>query len=114
MSYVISRHKDFDVSIKRLLKRYHSLSDDYEDFIDSLQENPFQGAELYPGIRKIRMPITSKGRGKSGSARVITANAIIAEHEGRIALLTIYDKQDAVTVKVKVIRQMAREMGFEV
>lgn len=65
------------------------MADGYSDFLDSLQENPFQGAELYPGIRKIRMSITSKGRGKSGSARVITANAIIAEHEGRIALLSI-------------------------
>lgn len=115
MSYVISRHREFDISIKRLLKRYHSLSDDYEDFITFLQKNPLQGAELYPGIRKIRMPITSKDRGQSGSARVITANdVIVAEHEGRIALLTIYDKQDAATVNVKVIRQMAREMGFEV
>ena len=60
------------------------------------------------------MPIASKGRGKSGSARVITANAIIAEHEGRIALLTIYDKSDASTVKLNVIKQMARELGFDV
>ena len=112
MSYVISRHKEFDISIKRLLKRYHSLSDDYEDFIDSLQKNPYQGAELCPGIRKIRMAIASKGRGKSGSARVITANAIVAEHEGRIALLTIYDKEDASTVRLNVIRKMAQEMGF--
>lgn len=114
MSYEISPHRDFLARAKSLKKRYHSFNDDLEDFKDSLQENPFQGAELYPGIRKIRMPITSKGRGKSGSARVITANAIVAEHEGRIALLTIYDKQDAATVNVKVIRQMAREMGFEV
>lgn len=114
MSYEISRHKDFDVSIKRLAKRYRSMADDYQDFLESLEENPFQGAEIYPGIRKIRVLIASKGRGKSGSARVITANAIIAEHEGRIALLTIYDKQDAATINVKVIRQMAQEMGFEV
>lgn len=114
MSYEISPHRDFLARAKKLKKRYHSFRDDLEDFKKGLQENPFQGTELYPGIRKIRMPITSKGRGKSGSARVITANAIIAEHEGRIALLTIYDKQDAATVDVKVIRQMAREMGFEV
>lgn len=114
MSYEISRHKDFDVSIKRLAKRYRSISDDYEDFLESLEENPFQGAELCPGIRKIRMSIASKGRGKSGGARVITANAIVAEHEGRIALLTIYDKEDASTVKLNVIKQMARELGFNV
>ncbi len=112
MSYVISPHKTFLVEAKRLKKRYHSFNDDLEDFKKSLQKNPFQGAELSPGIRKIRMAIASKGRGKSGSARVITANAIVAEHEGRIALLTIYDKEDASTVRLNVIKQMARELGF--
>lgn len=115
MSYEISPHKTFLVEAKRLKKRYHGFNDDLENFKASLQENPFQGTELYPGIRKIRMSITSKGRGKSGSARVITANdVIIAEHKGRIALLTIYDKSDASTVDVKVIRQMAQEIGFDV
>lgn len=114
MSYKISPHKTFLVEAKRLKKRYRSFNDDLEDFKNSLEENPFQGDELLPGIRKIRMAITSKGRGKAGSARVITANAIIAEHEGRIALLTIYDKQDAATVKLNVIKEMARELGFEV
>ena len=90
------------------------MADDYKDFLETLEKNPYQGAELCPGIRKIRMPIASKGRGKSGSARVITANAIVAEHEGRIALLTIYDKEDASTVKLNVIRQMARDLGFDV
>lgn len=112
MSYEIIRHQDFDVSFKRLAKRYRSLIDDYEAFLDSIEANPLQGTELCPGIRKIRMPITSKGRGKSGSARVITANAIVAEHEGRIALLTIYDKADASTVKLNVIKKMASELGF--
>ena len=114
MSYVIQTGKDFDIAFKRLSKRYRSLLDDYNDFIDSLQKNPLQGAELYPGIRKIRMPIASKGRGKAGGARVITANdVIIAEHEGQIALLAIYDKSDYSTVDVKIIRQMARELGFD-
>ena len=114
MSYEISRHKDFDVCIKRLAKRYRSMADDYEHLLESLEENPFQGVELSPGIRKIRMAIGSKGRGKAGSARVITANAIIAEHEGRIALLTIYDKADASSVRLNVIRKMAQELGFPV
>lgn len=114
MSYEISPHKTFLVEAKRLKKRYRSFNDDLEDFKKSLQDNPFQGSELCPGIRKIRMPIASKGRGKVGSARVIPANAIIAEHEGHIALLTIYDKSEASTVKLNVIRQMARELGFDV
>jgi len=114
MSYEISPHKKFLVEAKRLKKWYRSFNDDLEDFKKSLQEYPFQGAELCPGIRKIRMAIASKGRGKSGGARVITANAIVAEHEGRIFLLAIYDKEDASTVKLNVIRKMARELGFDV
>jgi mRNA-degrading endonuclease RelE of RelBE toxin-antitoxin system len=51
MSYEIIRHKDFDISFKRLAKRHRSLIDDYEDFLDGLEKNPFQGAELSPGIR---------------------------------------------------------------
>lgn len=42
-----------------------------------------QGTEIAPNIRKIRMPITAKGRGKSGGARVITYNAIVAEQDGK-------------------------------
>jgi mRNA-degrading endonuclease RelE of RelBE toxin-antitoxin system len=114
MSYEIKPHRDFLVEAKKLKKRYHSFESDLENFKESLQKNPFQGDELYPGIRKIRMAIASKGRGKAGAARVITANAIIAEHEGCIALLTIYDKQDFSIVDVKIIRQMARELGFNV
>jgi len=100
MNFEISPTYDFLVEAKKLKKRYRSFEDDLEDFKDSLQKNPYQGAELCPGIRKIRMAIASKGRGKAGSARVITA------------LLTIYDKQDADTVDLRVIRKMAQEMGF--
>lgn len=112
MSYKISYSHDFTVEAKRLKKRYHSFMTDLEEFQNSLQENPFQGVELFPNIRKIRIPIKSKGRGKAGSARVITANAIIAEHQGKIALLTIYDKSDFSTVDLNIIKQMARELGF--
>ena len=114
MSYEINPTRNFLIEAKRLNKRYHSFKSDLEKFKQSLQENPFQGTELCPGIRKIRMSIASKGRGKSGSARVITANTIIAEHEGRIALLSIYDKQDYATIDVKIVKQMAHELGFVV
>ena len=113
MSYVIHSSKDFDVSFKKLSKRHRSIREDLAAFINTLREDPMQGVELSPGIRKIRMAITSKGRGKSGGVRVITANAIIAEHEGHIALLTIYDKADSSTVKLNVIKKMARDLGFE-
>lgn len=114
MSYEINPTKTFLIEAKKLRKRYRSFENDLEDFKESLQENPYQGTELCPDIRKIRMTIDSKGRGKSGCARVITANAIIAEHEGHIALLTIYDKSDASNIKLNVVKQMARDLGFDV
>jgi mRNA-degrading endonuclease RelE of RelBE toxin-antitoxin system len=114
MNFEISPTRDFLAEAKKLKKRYRSFEDDLENFKDSLQKNPYQGAELCPGIRKIRMAIASKGRGKSGSARVITAMAIVDESSGRIALLTIYDKQDADTVDLSVIKEMAQELGFAV
>ena len=96
MNFEISPTRDFLAEAKKLKKRYRSFEDDLENFKDSLQKNPYQGAELCPGIRKIRMAIASQGRGKSGSARVIPAMAIVDERSGRIALLTIYDMCKAI------------------
>ncbi len=57
---------------KRLLKKYKSLADDLEQLIANLAENPEQGKSLGKSCYKVRMAITSKNKGKSGGARVIT------------------------------------------
>ena len=80
--------------------------------MESLQSNPLQGDEIAPHIRKIRMAITSKGKGKSGGARVITLNALVSEHDGTIYLLLIYDKADASTVKINVVMDVIKELGL--
>ena len=67
---------------------------------------------MSPGIRKIRMAIKSKGKGKSGGARVITYNFLTAEMDGKIVLLLIYDKEDASSVKVNVLKEIIKEEGF--
>ncbi len=73
-------------------------------------ENPFQGTELSPGIRKIRMAITSKGRGKSGGARIITYTIITTESEGRVYLMNAYDKSDFSSVELSIIKDMIRHL----
>ena len=83
-------------------------------FGKSLLENPKQGAELAPGIRKIRMAIKSKNKGKSGGARVITYNFITKEMDGNIVLLLIYDKEDTSTAKVNVLKEIIKEAGFPI
>lgn len=82
---------EFLIQFKRLSKKY-SLKSDIKDLKDSLVINPFQGTSLGKGVRKVRMAIVSKGKGKSGGARVITYNLYQEGDTIIIDLLTIYDK----------------------
>lgn len=96
---------DFKASAKRLAKHYPSFKDDLKALADSLQENPGQGTPLAGGYRKIRMAITSKAKGKSGGARVITLNCLVKEKEGEIFLVKVYDKSETENVTMKEIRK---------
>lgn len=109
----VSASDDFAKEAKRLAKKYPSFKQDYKDFLDSIKENPLQGDEITKNIRKIRMAIKSKGKGKSGGARVITFNVLTNVENGQVVLLLLYDKEEASTVKTDVVKQMVRDMGFE-
>ena len=61
--------------------------------------NPFLGDDLGSGIRKVRMAIASKGKGKSGGARILTLNLLLDTESMEITLLTIYDKGEISNVK---------------
>ena len=83
---------EFLIQFKRLSKKYRSLKSDIKDLKDSLVIDPFRGSSLGKGVRKVRMAIASKGKGKSGGARVITYNLYQEGDSIIIDLLTIYDK----------------------
>ena len=110
MNFEIIPTPDFEKSFKALAKRQRSMKTDLIDFARSLQENPFQGVELSPGIRKICMAITSKGRGKSGGARVITYTIVTAETAGRVYLLNVYDKADFSSVELDVLKELIQDL----
>lgn len=112
MSYKVEATEDFRKAFKRLAKRHKSFADDFKEFAKSLEINPFQGDELTPGVRKIRMAIASKGRGKSGGARVITYTVSISEDSGTVYLIDIYDKSDYSTVIVSVIQKKIEGLGL--
>lgn len=114
MKFEIKATEDFRKSLKALSKRHRSLKHDFEEFTKSLLENPFQGDELCPGLRKIRMAISSKGRGKSGGARVITYTLVETDNEGWIYLLDIYDKSDYSTVDIAVLQKIINWLGIDV
>lgn len=113
MNWVTEFTHDFAREAKRLLKRYKSFKQDLETLRKDLLENPFQGAELCPGIRKVRMAIQAKGKGKSGGARVITFTYYVSEKDGKIVFLLVYDKTDADTVDAKTVRQLVQQLGFD-
>ena len=64
---------------KYLKKAYHSIKDDVDDLVLQLKKNPIQGIPPGKDCYKIRMAIASKGRGKSGGARVITCVKIVRQ-----------------------------------
>ena len=109
----ISVSDDFAKEAKRLAKKYPSFKQDYKDFLVSIKNNPLQGDEITKNIRKIRMAIKAKGKGKSGGARVITFNILTDMENGQVVFLLLYDKDDASTVKVNVVKQLVRDMGFD-
>ena len=73
-------------------------------------ENPIMGIDLGRGVRKIRMAIGSKGKGKSGGARVLTLTVLVSE-DANVTLLTIYDKDEIDNVSDDYIRWLISEAG---
>ncbi|MBQ8889580.1 MAG: addiction module toxin RelE [Bacteroidaceae bacterium] len=98
---------EFKTAYKKLKKRHRSLESDFECLLLSLQENPFQGIEIHENIRKIRLNIISKSRGKSGGARVIIRIRII---EDELQLLYIYDKADFENVSNRFLQDILQRM----
>jgi mRNA-degrading endonuclease RelE of RelBE toxin-antitoxin system len=91
MRFSVETIDHFKREAKRLIKKYPSLRSEIEDLGIELKENPFRGIPLRNGFYKIRLAIKSKGKGKSGGARVITYVKIIAE---TVYLVSIYDKSE--------------------
>ena len=102
----------FSRAAKRLNKHYASFADDYARLLEDLYANPAIGTDLGGGLRKMRMRIASKGRGKSGGARVITYTVVMAMDETTINLLYIYDKADRDSVSATEIEELLRKNGL--
>jgi hypothetical protein len=103
MSYKIETISLFDKQVKRLAKKYPSIKADLEVLADLLSENPELGASLGNGFYKVRMAISSKVKGKSGGARVITFVKIIAQ---TVYLTSIYDKGEKEALSEKELKSI--------
>lgn len=88
------------------------MQQDFANLLKSLKENPEQGADLGKGLHKVRMAISSKGKGKSGGARVITLTALISKTDAEIILLTIYDKSECENLTDKELEDIIKKSGL--
>jgi mRNA-degrading endonuclease RelE of RelBE toxin-antitoxin system len=105
MSFEIIPTPPFAKELKALAKKYKSIGDDLRKLIKELDENPKLGTYLGKDCYKIRMTISSKGKGKSGGARVITYVKVVHE---KIYLLDIYDKSNSESISDKELMLLIR------
>jgi hypothetical protein len=112
MNYAIVTTEYFESNIKWLSKKYRSLDDDYETLIEELLKNPTMGDDMGGNIRKVRMAIASKNKGKRGGARVITCNVLVDMENAKIYLLAIYDKGEQESISKKEIEHLKTINGL--
>lgn len=111
MKVVFDYLDEFERGAKALRKKYPSFESDYDTFLDNLEKNPFSGESLGKHTYKYRMSITSKGKGKSGGARVITYNLQQKRKDViLITLMTIYDKSEIDNVSDVFLRSLISEI----
>ena len=61
---------------------------------------------LSDGFKKIRLNITSKGKGKSGGARIITYETIINVTNKNVVLASIYDKSKNSSIDIVILKRI--------
>ncbi len=103
MNYNVKSLEAFEKHAKRLVKKYPSLKNELFSLIQSLKKNPQQGISLGRNCYKIRIAISSKGKGKSGGARLITHIVIT---DTIVYLLTIYDKSEKSDLSKNELQQL--------
>ncbi|RZL12742.1 MAG: hypothetical protein EOO89_19025 [Pedobacter sp.] len=109
MSYNILATRRFEKEIKRLSKKFPSLRNEFFALIELLNSNPETGTSLGNNCYKIRMSIASKGKGKSGGARVLTYLYLEAN---TIYLLSIYDKSEKESISDKEIMEIIQTINL--
>lgn len=107
MAYTIIATPVFRRELKRLVKKFPSLRAEYAQLIDRLEDKPEQGTPLGNNCYKIRLAIASKGKEKSGGARVITNIAITGT---TVYLLTIYDKSEQSNISDKELKELLKQI----
>lgn len=107
MSYSIHATANFEKEAKRLIKKYRSLKNELLELIGELETNPTKGISLGNDIYKIRISIKSKGKGKSGGARVMSYLQI---SENSVTLFSIFNKGERDSLSDKEIKELIKNI----
>ena len=110
MQYEVKTISVFERQFKRLAKKYHSLKTDMKSLVSDLEKEPSIGTPLGKNCFKVRLSITSKNKGKSGGARVITHFIV---NESNVYLLSIYDKSDKSSITDKELVELLNDLSME-
>jgi len=105
MSFNVKTISIFERQAKRLMKKYPSLKKEIQELIKELKEKPKKGTPIGHNCYKIRLASSSKGKGKSGDARIITH---LVFNDDTVYLLTIYDKSDIENLTDKEILELVK------
>ena len=111
MSYNVLLSKRFEKELKRLVKKYPSLKEEFIVLVNILTEKPQHGVFVGNNCYKIRLAIASKGKGKSGGARVIIYLYVKTE---TVYMLAIYDKSETQDLKDNDVRAMVVELELDI
>jgi mRNA-degrading endonuclease RelE of RelBE toxin-antitoxin system len=107
MKYDVITISQFRREAKKLIKKYPSLNEELVELTKILEDEPKSGIPLGNNCYKIRIAISSKGKGKSGGARVITTVFI---DEKTVYLLSIFDKSKQVTISDKKLKELLQNL----
>jgi mRNA-degrading endonuclease RelE of RelBE toxin-antitoxin system len=110
MSYNVVTTPNFDKELKRLARKYLSLKEEVNNLMEELKTNPLQGVDMGNSVRKIRLAVKSKGKGKRGGARVMTYLEINKEN---ITLFSIYSKGKQDYISEQKIDELVDEIDNE-
>lgn len=108
MNYNVKTIAIFERQAKRLIKRYPSLRVELMELIQVLKKEPVQGESLGKNCYKVRLAISSKGKGKSGGARIITNLVVI---DSIVFLLSIYDKSEKSSISDKELIALLKQIS---
>lgn len=110
MSYNVIPTTRFAKEIKRLVKKFPSLKSEFTVLIKELTKKPNSGTFIGKNCYKIRLAIGSKGKGKSGGARIITYLYIETK---TVYLLSIYEKGEKSDLRPNELNEMINSLELD-